>query len=252
MDGVRAKLRRADFHRKSFDALLRSFLEDDPYPISFHFDTETGWHRFVWHVRKEAPKKDFALIFGDMLSNLRGTLDYLAWQLVLVSGNTPTDRTMFPVVKDPGNWASHRGDRLAGVEDHWAGEIEKLQPYHRADHPEWHKLAILDYVNNLNKHRALPIAITSADLFVQRVDVRSMPVGDRLEFETGVDKPIEDDAYAFRFRWVEQRLELPVDMYQPPTIRISFRDGLGYNWTNDDLFAWVERAIRIFEPAFAR
>jgi hypothetical protein len=253
IEPVRLKLRRADVHRRSFDELLRSFLEGEPYRISLHFDAATGWHSFVCHVRARAPEEEFALIFADMLSNLRATLDYLVWQLALASGNFPTDRSMFPVVKKPGaDWASIRGDRLAGVADRWASEIERLQPYHRSDHPEWHPLAILDHVNNLHKHRTLPTTITSVDTFAHSVDVRAMPPGDRLDLDgSRLNEPLQDGSPVFRFRWIEQGLELPVHLEGPLSIRVSFQDGLGCNWTNDELFDWVTGAVRRFEPAFA-
>jgi hypothetical protein len=250
LDGCRAKLRRADEHRKAFDRLFGDFLDENPYTITFEFDSATGWHNFRWVVRREPPAVDLALIFGDMLTNLRGTLDYLAWQLVLSANNEPTAHTCFPVVKKRESWASVRGDSLRGVADAWADRIEGLQPYHRGDRPELHPLAILDHVNNVNKHRALPIAILSAQQWTCDIGIERMPAGDGLEFQSFVGQPIEHGAYVYRFRWVQTGEQLQVNMDKQPFFRVSFRDGLDYDWTNDAIFDWVAEALAIFEPAF--
>jgi hypothetical protein len=63
------------------------------------------------------------------------------------------------------NWASAVGQNLHGVDPAWIGEIERLQPFdpgHAGQRPEIHPLAILDHINNLNKHRLLPATLVTA------------------------------------------------------------------------------------------
>jgi hypothetical protein len=250
LESVRAKLRRADEHRQSFDRLLRQFLDQHPYSIAFNFDPDTGWHDFRWQVRLAPPAEDLGLIFGDLLTSLRTTLDYLAWQLVLANDAVPTSRTEFPVVMLAHHWRGVSGDRLKGVDARWVAEIEKLQPYHRGERPEWHPLAILDHVNNINKHRTLPLTVVTAQRSGFWIDVERMAEGHGLEFQSFADVPIEDGASAFRFRWIEGREQLHVNMNEEIYFRVSFGDGLGFDWTNDQLFEWVTETVAIFEPPF--
>jgi hypothetical protein len=198
LTGVYAKLNRAREHSDAFDRCFDEWIESDPYRFTFKLEPETGWWRFYWQVLKPPPV-DLPLIFGDLLTNLRGTLDYLAWQLVLLSGQQPTDRTAFPIVKEGKNWGSACGDRLAGINAQWVSMVESLQPYHRLDAPELHPLAVLDHVNNINKHRALPITVMRLQSWKPSI---GGDIGGRtVQFEIRPLQPVEDGAefYAVRF-----------------------------------------------------
>lgn len=247
LEPVWHKVNRADQHRHDFARLVRDLIESDAYSITFEFDTDSGWHEFRWKVNDPPPLHDFALVFGDFLSNLRSTLDYLVWQLVLLNGKRPTDRTMFPVVRKREAWRGVRGDRLDGVSDLCARKIRQLQPYLRADRPEAHPLAVLDYVNNVNKHRVLPVSIVTLDSL--RIEGLHVPAGE-LQQESFTDRPIRDGDLLFRFRRPEDRLRLQFDSHSKPTLRVSFRNGIEAGWTNDDMFDYVVGIIRLFEPAF--
>lgn len=248
--GVLAKLRRADEHRQAFDRLLEEFLDKDPYSIAFDFDADTGWNTFRWVVRHDPPLTDFALIEGDFLTNLRGTLDYLVWQLVLASGSQPTEKTAFPVVKESKYWAGAAGGRLSGVDPIWVTEIEKLQPYHGQQRGKLHPLALIDNLNNINKHRTLPATIVDPMRVSFQIDVGTMAAGDQIRHEFFAGEPIEHGAVLMRFMWVQTRQQLNVNVDGDLSFRASFRDGLNHDWTNDEAFDWVSRAVAIFEPAF--
>jgi hypothetical protein len=246
---VLAKLRRADEHRKGFDRRVREFLDQNPYSVALDFEPDTGWHNLRWQVHLVPPAEDLALIFGDMLSNLRATLDYLVWQLVLRNGATPTRNTAFPVVKDAKDWDANRAGMLKGVADVWATEIQKLQPYYGGDRRDAHLLATLDYVNNVNKHRMLPTVIVNATRFGAWIEPGDA-AGKEIEMKSYVDDPIDNGAYAFRFRVTETHQQLQVNMNEALPVRVSLRDCLT-GWTNDQVFEWVAGAVAVFEPAFA-
>lgn len=122
MSIVRAKLDRAKFHADAFSTAWDRFYHGGAYAFTMKMDVDppNALH-FWWKLRDCRPDEekaftDFSIIYGDMLTNLRGTLDYLAWQLVLAAGNQPTVRTSFPCVKRMGDWPSVAGDRLKGVD----------------------------------------------------------------------------------------------------------------------------------------
>lgn len=246
----RAKLARADHHRGSFERVFDTFLNQDPYSITVDFDPESGWHDFRWKVDQDAPVDELALIFGDILTNLRSALDYLVWQLVVLAGKQPTDRNSFPIVRNLENWRSARSDRLRGVEDRWIDKLNSLQPYHSQDAPDLHPLAILDRVNNINKHRALPLGVVSTAEWRTLIDVEAMAAGDQLEFHSFPDEPIEDDGSLFRFRWKEERRRLEVPLVGKPTFRVLFVDGVERVWTIDEIFQSVRDCLSLFETAF--
>src|SRR5260221_6201230 len=115
LSGVRAKLRRAHEHSEAYDDVYEAYVASHRYSIAFEYDHETGWHTFRWVVVTEPPLEELALIFGDILSNLRSALDYLVWQLVLNSGRKPGRQTAFPIVKRQKDWAVQGTNALKGV-----------------------------------------------------------------------------------------------------------------------------------------
>src|SRR5215831_2555648 len=135
LSGVLAKLDRAEEHRLEFDGLVEDYVGGEPYTIYSQYDPETGWHTLRWQALREPPLQRLALVFGDMISNLRTTLDYLVWQLVLAAGNRPGRRSSFPVVRRAKDWAVQGRTALRGIEPRWVGEIESRQPYRRPERP---------------------------------------------------------------------------------------------------------------------
>jgi hypothetical protein len=247
--GVRAKLRRADEHCQAFNLLFEEYLVTQPYSITFEFDPATGWHTFRWLVEQEPPLEDLALTFGDILANLRATLDYLVWQLVLSGNSRPGRQTAFPIVKREKDWAVQGGSALKGVPEEWAELIEAMQPFQRGDFPEQHPLAILEHMNNINKHRFLPVGVLTADEFSYLVNVAELPAGETFESHDYLDRPIVDGGELARFR-SESRRQVAVQVNEHPRYRLSFRDSQGIGWTPYDLVQWVQEAVAQFEPAF--
>lgn len=250
LSGVLAKLDRADEHREAFDLLYHAYAESQPYGILTEYDPRTGWHVLRWQVMHEPPFKELALIFGDMISNLRAALDYLIWQLVLQSGNRPGRRTAFPVVRRAKDWDVQSRNALRGVTPEWIAEIEARQPFKRRERPSIHPLAILDHLNNLNKHRFLPVAAVSVEqlgLLINVEDARGEPIESR-DF---VDQPIVHGGELARFR-VPSKAYLDVIVNQAPRARLSFDDGIDYDWYPVELAEWVKETVALFGYAFPR
>lgn len=248
LSGVYAKVGRAEEHLRAFDELYTAFAHSNPYTIFTEFDPKTGWHVVRWHVLHEPPLEELGLIFGDMISNLRATLDYLAWQLVLAAGQRPGKRTGFPVVRREKDWEVQSQASLHGVDPRWIAEIEFLQPFRRLEQPSHHPLAILDHVNNLNKHRFLPVAVLSVERLDLLINVEDAP-GEAIETRDFLDRPIEQGGEIARLR-VPSKALLDVVVNQAPRTRLSFDDGLGFEWHPPELLEWVKEAVALFEPAF--
>jgi hypothetical protein len=148
------------------------------------------------------------------------------------------------------DWEVQSRAALHGVEQQWVDEIEARQPFQRPEQPSIHPLAILDHVNNLNKHRFLPVALLSVERLGLLINVQSAP-GEVIESQDFLDRPITPDAELARFR-VPSHVQLEVVVNQAPRCRLSFDDGLDYDWHPLELVEWVRETVVQFEPAFRK
>lgn len=100
------------------------------------------------------------------LYNLRSALDHLAWELVLLSGGTPTKETQFPIRDTPHDkngkprplkslLSQVKDNTILGLLNEcqpYAGDgTEQISPFDAHSQPLWH----LKSLNNLDKHRLL-------------------------------------------------------------------------------------------------
>jgi hypothetical protein len=78
---IRIRLDRAENNFKRFDSELRAYFEGppDPYGVRPEVD-ERGNGRVITYG---APIPDWSLLVADIITDLRSTLDYLAYQLVI-------------------------------------------------------------------------------------------------------------------------------------------------------------------------
>ncbi len=246
LSSVWAKLDRAREHATALSDLLNEYISGDDVSVAHDFYMDTGWNELRVVVRNEPPVTRLGLISGDVMSNARSALDHLIWQLVLRAGTHEPSRTnQFPVVRESTKWPSTAASQLRGVPDNWVKVIDELQPYHETD-PDMHYLAVLDDLNNLNKHRTLPATIHKA----HKIELSNVPVtpGMRLHFENP-DPPLVDGAVVFRVRNDEKRrIELPSTIGL--VWHVGFSDGTNRQWDNDGLFKWLEDAIGRFTSAF--
>jgi hypothetical protein len=252
LDGSYAKLERARFHAEAFAVLVDDVLGSQPYLITHQFEDD-GWCVLRWKARFVPDLSLFPLVYGDMLTNLRAALDYVVWQLVLANGQTPTNRTAFPIVKDSAHWASAVGRNLQGVDPAWIREIERLQPFNanNGGHAERDLLAVLDEMNNRNKHRLSSVAFTMLDQLVVRINFLEREESQITQIVT--PGPVEDGAEALRLR-SEPPLHFEVDVDPDTALRVTFSDGMdhsdGWGYSNLELIDAVVRAVAVFEPAF--
>ena len=150
-----------------------------------------------------SPPPEIALVMGDCLYSLRAALDYLVWQLVLANDGTPTERTQFPIYDSQvdRHGTPRRIHVEGGIHPDALATLERLQPYHRAERPEAHPLAILQRLSNIDKHRRLHV--TRGATTPVRV-VLSRPGHEPFELPA-VDPPVLTDSNTL----IVGRLEAP-------------------------------------------
>lgn len=156
LDGIWAKLVRAEEHLDTLDVELEAYWDSDPGKVVRQFDPDDAMVTIL-SLKSRSPPLRLSIIIGDCIHNLRSCLDHLAWQLVLAGGSIPTTRTAFPIFKDAGDYEREvRNGRTAHrVPERALALIETLQPYHRRDDPTIHPLWVLRELSNIDKHRSL-------------------------------------------------------------------------------------------------
>lgn len=157
--GIEAKIGRAQAHLEEFKSLSRGYVESHPYTIreDEYINDEGFMERSFTVGSVETMPLSLPLVMGDCVQNLRAALDHLTWQLVLAAGNTPCDKTAFPIFDsnltlkgNPRNITISGGIAPRALEI-----IKSSQPYNRANGPKDHPLSILHDLSNIDKHRTV-------------------------------------------------------------------------------------------------
>ena len=161
LDDTKSKLRRAKVHINALDRSIKRFIEKHPYDVQWkHYDDME-----ILAVRVEAPKEppiNWGLIFGDAVTNLRASLDHIAWQLSKHSGiQFPTDakergraerNISFPILDDQNNRFFKNATMY--MPDEAKQIIKELQPYdENSESLVPPLLSMLNKLANHDKHR---------------------------------------------------------------------------------------------------
>ena len=154
LEGVRAKLDRAAEHLTVLDEETAAFFESKPYVVEAEFDADVTEYVFYITPTRQPPLR-LGLLLGDCAHNLRSALDHLTCALaVLDTGGTATcERTQFPICSSEGNFKKHQGTWLAGLNATHVADLKRLQPYHAGKDAPHHFLTLLNWLDNVDKHR---------------------------------------------------------------------------------------------------
>jgi hypothetical protein len=168
--GVQAKLARSDEHFAELRSAVMELIGESKASYRREADDNPlpGWSIFVSWGDPVPPR--FGAVIGDILTNLRATLDHLAWQLVLRYGGIPTDSTSFPIVSTPRTappGISGGGAIPKDVQD-LIGDVQPYSNLARGRAAEIHPLHVLKLLVNTDKHCAL----TVTEVFGANSDIR--------------------------------------------------------------------------------
>ena len=156
---INSKFNWARHHFELYHLALAQYLQVNPckFVPKPNVTTDNDGRRWVMGTfeAKEPLPEPLAQIIGDCLGNLRPTLDYLVWELVVANGKKPERKHAFPIALTAASYANEiqRG-RLNDVDPGAIAFIEALQPYHAAN-PDQALLAVLNEFTNINKHRRI-------------------------------------------------------------------------------------------------
>jgi hypothetical protein len=174
-DSVNCKLFRAKEHLDGVQVETQKYYQANPARIVRQ--QEGSPDEFIGKVVTDAPiPQKIPLIVGDFLQNLRSSLDYLVWELVLSAKNIPDHNSMFPICTTSEAFKSQLArHRLDGVPASAIAEIDALQPYQDGQGAKANVLAMIDDLCNVNKHRRILTTIlyggqAPSDLVTQEID----------------------------------------------------------------------------------
>jgi hypothetical protein len=250
LDGVRAKIERANEHLANLKTELQRGLDNGDYGFRAEDDPKVADQVLIFGKAPPELMIRYGLIAGDVCHNLRSALDHLAWQLTIFSIRKPTKRTQFPIFSDRVEYAKQSPAMIDGILPKIAARIERLQPYNTGplgDPRRTNALWILHEMSNSDKHRVVNIAV---------LDIPALVV------TTGEAQPMDFDALARSGvgrvgRVVDGALikTLPPDS-APPDVRVNIQapihvafdevgPGLGYSVvpTLESLIEWVTGAV---------
>jgi hypothetical protein len=134
----------------------------------------------------EQPPKEWGLLVGDILGDLRSALDYAIYALAIAhTGNDPplnADALEFPIAKDPTWFHSQRAQRkIEGLSKTARDYIEQIQPYQsgyggpagqHVNSPLW----VLNELVRVSKHRFLHVFWTKLHSTQLQIDATGLGV----------------------------------------------------------------------------
>jgi hypothetical protein len=195
LSSVLVRIDRAKTHLNEFDNQVR------PISAACQMTRECDEQRseYIFRLSKVPTVPPvLSAIIGDAIHNLRVSLDYLAWQLVIATGqNPPNKETFFPVRKmspkaDQGGCIYP--DIAPGVSMAVRKILDDVQPYKRSKSAN-HELAVLHNLDINDKHHELLVAIIGV-----KDNIISW-FGDDADPIAFNDGPYNDGSEVYRFKY---------------------------------------------------
>ena len=147
------KLDRAQTHMDALKEAMQGLLEGQTYEAVIDYHVQTG-ENVVRLGAIPHPPPEISAIVGDVLFNLRSSLDHCVYALSVRPGKCKEDRIAFPIVRTEKRFLEVAPDQIGDIPPEAQAEIERLQPYH-GRHPDKHPLFLLHELNRIDKHRIL-------------------------------------------------------------------------------------------------
>jgi hypothetical protein len=155
LEAIDLRLKRADQHLRTLNRKESAFLDKKDRRIGGYFDANAS--EYVFRLEGEMPDPRIGIFVGEFAHNLRAALDNLVWQLVRLRGGSPTRRTEFPIYESRKRYRDRGRATLRGVSTDDRAAIELIQPFEAGESAPDTYLALLAWLNNIDKHRFLHV-----------------------------------------------------------------------------------------------
>lgn len=156
LSGCLAKLDRAQKHIDELKAVSEDYLSDC-CRIEKKVDLATTDKIYRAVDVKDMPI-EVSLILGDVLHNLRCSLDHLIHTVVISNGQEPTNRNEFPIFESETQYEKAVRQKLKGVPASKEQLIRRYQPFNAAE-PRKTLFWMLQQMNNVDKHRLIVVCV---------------------------------------------------------------------------------------------
>jgi len=143
-----AKREWAEQHIGKLKSALAELRKTDPCTIAAKKNPETGDVTYYVEHLPVIPV-EISLIIGDILHNLRCSLDYLASGLI--GGSRSKSKTNFPIRPHINEWEKSCSRMVGSASKEAIEALRRLRPYEGGDP----RFCILHALNNIDKHRLL-------------------------------------------------------------------------------------------------
>jgi hypothetical protein len=154
---IEEKLIRAEKHATELNDLIDSYVKS--LPIKTRTVRDPARRTLSVLVETVAPvPPQISVVLGEIVHQLRSTLDHLVWQLVVWNTGKPPARpwkAAFPIAATEQQYDAQASAMLVGVSDCAVARVRGLQPFQPGGKPEVHYLTLLQELNNVDKHRTL-------------------------------------------------------------------------------------------------
>jgi len=151
IDSIHLKIERAKEHIGQLESAISDFRNSHPYTLVPQEKPHIEHTALCVGEVHPVPCR-ISLIIGDVVHNLRSSLDHLAWQLVEAEGAIPTSKTHFPISESVQKYASAVANgAIKGVSTHASKLIEASQRYVTNDDTLWN----IHQLDRIDKHRLM-------------------------------------------------------------------------------------------------
>ncbi len=140
---IKAKIERAKEHVSDLEVSINDFKSE---PFIRNYNRYTKPPRSI-----EQESTRWAVIVGEVVHQLRSSLDHLACQLVEANGGTVTKQTMFPILDSSKDYEAGIEGMLDGASVKAIRFVKALKPYNGGNQ----SLFALHRLNIADKHRLL-------------------------------------------------------------------------------------------------
>src|SRR4029077_18648993 len=125
-----AKIKRAKEHFENLQTAYDGWMGRAGHRVAIERNAETKVCSVVFHEKEKPPAIHWATIAGDVIHNLRSSLDVLIWQLVTTSTGKPAGtHVKFPVSETLQEFEARDIRKIEGASEEAVRLIRALKPY---------------------------------------------------------------------------------------------------------------------------
>ena len=256
--GIDKKIQRATFQANQLESKIAHYTDRDPFTIRVDkedvADGHVGRLVAIKNPAVDEPDASLVLLAGEILYQLRSSLDHLVHELVILSGNAEklkgSRKHQFPIFESKSSYDKRAGRMIDGVSNNIARLVEQQQPYvRRPDHPHDDALWILQDLNNTDKHRLIPVTVVGIDVIEAASDARH----GKLFTVQSPDIVLDHEKVLFSFEWpvadeqIDARISCSVVFQQAMS---PFGVTLGMAGLLYSIIHHVGDVVDVFRPMF--